>query len=504
MNRIYSLIITLLLATIPCVAMETNNNAPERQIVFHPAIPTPILERIKRGEGFDDVMRHISQGTGTGFHLYQSKDRFTFKGNAATYTIHEVNSDTWVVTTGNNATYHVGYIIHRNRDGSFSWQKKSFFPSYKTSEQLKKLIASINTASCDLVYSDQQKSVFAVHLFDGKTPIKMIITVFNNNDRFFINTLFPDLISEPNEYEHSDMLLAIKEIERKYTNFVEDHRKLSLDDNPELKAALDDNDISKIEQLLAQGLNPNTVIDNNNNTLLLYATKHHLYELFNLLLTSGADSNAQNRSGETMLDILLKTDNEDNPLFFSTLLLVVGESLNLSELLFKAIKNINLEAVRLLIAQDANVNYQDTNGDTPLHHCVYSAVLARPGTTTMQNIVKSLLYAGADLNTKNNKGQTVADLLTSKRYARDYMVAEAIKNFEQEKKQFFEEQKKRESSLELTNLLWAIHTNNSKQLSDLLKDADRYYIGLAFEECPITTNTQYQTNTLTKSKVRRI
>ncbi len=447
MNRIYSLIITLLLATIPCIAMETNNNAPEGQIVFHPAIPTPILERIKKGEGFNNLMRHISQGTGTGFHFYQSKDRFNFTGNTATYTIHEVDANTWVVTTGNNATYHIGYVIHRNRDGSFSQQKKSFFPCHKTTEQLKRLIASIDTASCDLVYSDQHKSIFSVYLPDGKTTIKMIVTIFNTNDRFFINTLYPDLASEANEYEHSDMLLAIKEIERKYSNFVEDHSTAISNNYSELQKTLHETD----------------------------------YERFNELLVAGANVNAQNKSGQTFLDLLLETKNDDNALFFATILLMRPESLNLSELLLTAIRNINQEAVQLLIAQDANVNYQDKNGDTPLHHCVYSAVLARPGTITMQNIVKSLLYAGADLNAKNNKGQTVADFITSKQYPRDYMVAEAIKNFEQEKNQFYIIQKKQNNVLELANLLWAVHTNNSKQLSDLLQDADRYYIGLAFK-----------------------
>ena len=116
---------------------------------------------------------------------------------------------------GNNSTYHTGYIIHRNRDGSFSYQKKSFFPCHKTTEQLEKLIASIDTASCDLEYSDQQKSIFSVYLRDGKISLKMIVTVFNNNDRFFINTLYPDLTSEPNDQEQSDILLCIKEIERK-------------------------------------------------------------------------------------------------------------------------------------------------------------------------------------------------------------------------------------------------------------------------------------------------
>ena len=394
MNRIYSLIITLLLATIPCIAMETNNNAQDRQIVFHPAIPTPILERIKRGEGFDNLLCHISQGTGTGFHLYQTKDRFNFKGNAATYTIHEVDANTWVVTSGNNATYHVGFIIHRNNDGSFSQQKKSFFPCHKTTEQLKKLIASIDTASCDLEYSDQQKSIFSVYLPDGKISLKMIVTVFNNNDRFFINTLYPHLISEPNDQEQSDILLCIKEIERKYTNFVEDHSAVTSNNYSELQKALHEND----------------------------------YEHFNELLVAGANVNAQNKSGQTILENLLETKNEDNALFFATILLMCSD-LNLSDLLLTAIKNINQEAVRLLIAQDANVNYQDATGDTPLHHCVMYAVNARPKTTELENIVKNLLYAGSDLNTMNNKGQTVADLLISKQYTRSYMVEKAVNCF---------------------------------------------------------------------------
>ena len=51
--------------------------------------------------------------------------------------------------------------------------------------------------------------------------------------------------------------------------------------------------------------------------------------------------------------------------------------------------------------------------------------------------------------------------------------------FEQEKNQFYTIQKEQKHVLELAHLLWAVHTNNTKQLADLLKDAERYYIGLA-------------------------
>ena len=219
--------------------------------------------------------------------------------------------------------------------------------------------------------------------------------------------------------------------------------------------------------------------------IILPTCKKHLndndYERFNELLADGADINRAKQIWPNNYRHTLRTKSDNSALFFATILLVRPENLNLSELLLTAIKNINQEAVKLLIAQDVDVNYQDANGDTPLHHCAIYAFNAQPNTPDLQNIVQALLYAGADLKAENNKRETIAHLVNSKKYGRYYMIENAINAFEQEKNKFYTAQKEQKNVPELTDLLWAIHTNNSKQLSDLINDADRYYIGLAFK-----------------------
>lgn len=67
--------------------------------------------------------------------------------------------------------------------------------------------------------------------------------------------------------------------------------------------------------------------------------------------------------------------------------------------LLKAAQNLQVEAVTLLLSKGADVNLQDVNGNTALH------LVAASNGANKQEIIKTLVDAGADSNIVNNKGE---------------------------------------------------------------------------------------------------
>lgn len=72
--------------------------------------------------------------------------------------------------------------------------------------------------------------------------------------------------------------------------------------------------------------------------------------------------------------------------------------------LTKAAKGAQARIINILIKKGANVNHQDANGETPLHH------LARVLNEHNQSALKELLSAKADPRIRNIYGQTALDL----------------------------------------------------------------------------------------------
>lgn len=67
--------------------------------------------------------------------------------------------------------------------------------------------------------------------------------------------------------------------------------------------------------------------------------------------------------------------------------------------LLKAAQNLQVEAVKLLLSKGADVNLQDVNGNTALH------LAAASNGANKQEIIKTLLDAGADSKIVNSKGE---------------------------------------------------------------------------------------------------
>lgn len=77
--------------------------------------------------------------------------------------------------------------------------------------------------------------------------------------------------------------------------------------------------------------------------------------------------------------------------------------------LLKAAQNSQAEAMKLLIDYKADVTLTDVNGDSALHH------LARVMKEGSEKAVEVLLAAGANLELKNNKGQTPLEVAAKAR-----------------------------------------------------------------------------------------
>lgn len=72
--------------------------------------------------------------------------------------------------------------------------------------------------------------------------------------------------------------------------------------------------------------------------------------------------------------------------------------------LIKASMSGQVKVIDLLVSKGADVNHQDANGNTALHH------LVKVTNKNVEEGVKRLLEADADINLKNNKGETALDI----------------------------------------------------------------------------------------------
>lgn len=140
--------------------------------------------------------------------------------------------------------------------------------------------------------------------------------------------------------------------------------------------------LPEIERLLSQGVYVN--VRNENNLTALHVASNHIkndshLSTIELLLKNGADANAQDQDGHSVLQNLFSS------------------------------KKLNIKSVELLFSYNADVNIKDDWGQTPLHEvCNFNV----PETF---EVVKLLVYHGADINIVD-KGKSTPLLLASKNY----------------------------------------------------------------------------------------
>jgi hypothetical protein len=159
----------------------------------------------------------------------------------------------------------------------------------------------------------------------------------------------------------------------------------------EIHKAVFKGDFNKVVALLKDHPDLVEKKDSLGQTPLMVAVNHNKLEIAELLLANGANVNARGPHMQTPLLLAMSVYNHDKMV---RLLLAKGADVNLEDefsnsAVVYAVTKGQLEDVRILLANDANINF--VSGDSPL----YLAMLAHS-----TEMVELLLANGADANYK--------------------------------------------------------------------------------------------------------
>jgi ankyrin repeat protein len=165
--------------------------------------------------------------------------------------------------------------------------------------------------------------------------------------------------------------------------------------NDQLRAAIENNDIQKVKELLSKGVE----VKATGGAALWEATRRGRTEIAKLLIEKGANVNyKEDFGGMSVLMIAASKGRME----IAKLLINKGADVNAkgesggTPLMYAASAE-QTEIAKLLINKGANVNAKDTKGVTPL-------MLAAGAKRT--EIAELLITKGADVNAKDNKGDT--------------------------------------------------------------------------------------------------
>jgi TPR repeat protein len=219
-----------------------------------------------------------------------------------------------------------------------------------------------------------------------------------------------------------------------------------------LRFALNMNKINNkkiIELLLKKGANVNQRNVENGSTPLMIALKHqYAPEICKMLVAYGAEINAKDAEGYTVLHLATTNDNSQlmdffikkgadihvrlkpgvrgagaTPLHFSArygcadcvkFLLNKGADINSkkddgSTPLHLAVLYNHIRVVKLLLEKGANINARENSGKTPTHF----AVIAFKSSSEYYGVLNYLADKRANLHLKDDKGESVVDMVNS-------------------------------------------------------------------------------------------
>lgn len=168
-----------------------------------------------------------------------------------------------------------------------------------------------------------------------------------------------------------------------------------------VKAAFKD-DVTAVRQLIAAGVDVNTIDKDADTTALMQAVEHGNSEMVQTLLGAGADVNLKNSSGQTALMHL----GEHNTEKMVWDLVAAGAKLNQRDdegnsALMNVAAIDNKDVLQALLEAGAKVNAKNKEGETPL------MVAAGDG---LAGNVKVLIEAGADINKKDKVASSLEAL----------------------------------------------------------------------------------------------
>jgi ankyrin repeat protein len=174
-----------------------------------------------------------------------------------------------------------------------------------------------------------------------------------------------------------------------------------------IKKCTDDNidsSLIQIKDFISKGADVNFT-DTDHNSLLFISVAYRLYNVIDVLIKAGADVNQKNLDGTSPL--MIADIKIAEMLIIDSSMNKVGANVNsvdhkgMDALMHASMIN-NLELVKLLLKHSADPKHHDHDGNTALMHSMCKDI--------DPNIIISLLDAGADINAKNNKGETVLHL----------------------------------------------------------------------------------------------
>ena len=183
--------------------------------------------------------------------------------------------------------------------------------------------------------------------------------------------------------------------------------------NAELKAAMDQEDGDRIQEIVQQNPALVNTQDKNGRTPLHFATWEENADAVRFLLSRGADVNARDNWGRTpLLTAIYEEILVPNRVPTVTLLLEHGADVHAKDKLGHTPLHIaafgEAEIAALLIEHGADVNAVDKSGETPLHKAVQYPEY---------KVVQELLRHGALKTLGNNLGLTPVQIAAERGWA---------------------------------------------------------------------------------------
>jgi len=161
--------------------------------------------------------------------------------------------------------------------------------------------------------------------------------------------------------------------------------------------AASEGDVETVKSLIDAGENVNAR-DEEGETPLMYAAVRAQTQVVPLLLRKGAQIDAVSVNGETALDRAASA----GCTAVVRMLIEKGANKEIGVPLIDALSKGHLDIVGLLVANGANVNAEDTAGDTALSYASKQGVPVE--------IIKEMIDAGGVVKHRNKQGKTAGDL----------------------------------------------------------------------------------------------
>jgi len=186
----------------------------------------------------------------------------------------------------------------------------------------------------------------------------------------------------------------------------------------DLMKAIQTNNLAKVREALSKGANINKQDDNGNTPLGLAIWDGANNQIIQELVNKGADKNIKNKNGQTPYRLGLIRQSQNKPVTEKALELVVNIDEDPTQYLFNAVNNVDDAAIKQAIAQGANVNAQNSKGETPLivaANLFYPAPgQAAPDDWKIRGAIEVLIKNGANKNSKDKQGRTAYTILMNK------------------------------------------------------------------------------------------